>query len=144
MNPLNVATLNVNDQIENVNGEIGHVIAVNDKINCVAIAWESAGIFLYNRHDQFPGVSLYAAAKPSEELKVLPLAPLMSIYPIPDPSNWFVQALISWYPHKKDLARIAEHGIQTGADSRVAWAACQYMHRLLENMRGQVIDWTQN
>jgi hypothetical protein len=144
MNPLDASTLRVNDKIANVNGEIGTVIAVNTSVNCLAVAWEQSGIWLYSRNEHFPGVELYQHALPSEQIPVLASDVLNTIYHVPDPTNWLIQALLSWREKRADLHRIAENGIKNGEDVRIAWGAVRYLSTVLDRMRGMVFDWTQN
>jgi hypothetical protein len=145
MNPLDASTLGVNDKIINVNGEIGTVIAVDPaRVNCLAVAWEKSGIWLYSRDEQFPGVDLYQRALPSEQVVILPTDVLNTLYTVPDPTNWLIQALLSWRSRRADLHRIAENGITTGEDVRIAWAAVRYLSTVLDRMRGIIFDWSQN
>lgn len=147
MNLLSVAALRVNDQIRNVGGEIGTVVAVNPtpSVNAVAVAWEKSGIWLYNRGDSFPGVTIYSLS-PSKlsGTPILPADMLASLYPVPDPTNWLVQSLLAWRAHRAALSHVAENGIETPEDKRLAWHAVKYVSTVLDKMRGAVIDWTQN
>lgn len=146
MIPLDASTLKVNDKIVNINGEIGTVIAVNPTthIDCLAVAWEASGIWLYSRKEHFPGVGVYQHASPGEFIAVLPTDMLNTLYRVPDPTNWLIQALLSWREKRPELHRIAQNGVVTGEDVRIAWGAVKYLETVLDRMRGMVFDWTQN